>query len=280
MIPVALFGAAGKMGTRISAKLHGSNEYEVMYVEAGESGLRRLAERGVQATAPEEAASRAEIVVLAIPDVFIGRAAREIVPQMRSGAMLVCLDPAAPHSGELPERADIAYFVVHPCHPPIVNDEVTPEARHDFFGGIAKQHVVCALMQGSDEDYARGEHLSRRMFAPVDRAHRITVEQMALLEPAMAETTVLTLMAAIKEALDETVARGVPEEVARDFLFGHMHVNLGILFGLLDAQVSDGAKMAMARARDVIFQPDWKKVFEPENVMAEVKAITQAIARG
>jgi len=280
MTLVALFGAAGKMGTRISAKMHGSTDYEMMYVEAGEAGLQRLAERGLQVTAAEEAAARAEIVVLAIPDVFIGRAAREIVPQMRPGAMLICLDPAAPHSGELPEREDITYFVVHPCHPPIVNDEVSPEARHDFFGGIAKQNIVCALMQGPEEDYARGERLARRMFAPVDRAHRITVEQMALLEPAMAETTVLTLMAAIKEALAETVARGVPEEAARDFLFGHMNVNLGILFGLLDAQVSDGAKMAMARARNVIFQPDWKKVFEPENVMAEVRAITRAISRG
>jgi hypothetical protein len=30
------------------------------------------------------------------------------------------------------------------------------------------------------------------MFAPVIRANRVTVEQMALLEPAMAETVVLT----------------------------------------------------------------------------------------
>jgi len=95
----------------------------------------------------------------------------------------------------------------------------------------------------------------------------------------MAETTVLTLMDAMRQALDEVIARGVPEQAARDFLFGHMNVNLGILFGLLDAQVSDGAKMAMARARPVLLQPDWKKVLEPEYVMAEVRAITQAIAK-
>jgi len=279
MVRLALFGAAGKMGTRIAAKLHGDEDFEVAYVEAGEAGLERLRERNLVPVPAAEAARWAEVVVFAIPDVYIGRTAREIVPLMRPGTMLVCLDPAAPYSGQLPERDNVTYFVVHPCHPPIVNDEVTPEARGDYFGGIARQNIVCALMQGPESDYARGEHVARRMFAPVLRAHRITVEQMALLEPAMAETTVLTLMDAMRQALDEVIARGVPEQAARDFLFGHMNVNLGILFGLLDAQVSDGAKMAMARARPVLLQPDWKKVLEPEYVMAEVRAITQAIAK-
>ena len=34
--------------------------------------------------------------------------------------------------------------------------------------------------------------------------------------------------------------------------------------------------MASERAMKKIFQPDWKKVFEPENVMAEVQAIIRA----
>jgi hypothetical protein len=53
-----------------------------------------------------------------------------------------------------------------------------------------------------------------------------------------------------------------------------MNVNLGILFGYIDADLSDGAKLAVERAKSSIFQPDWKRVFEPENVMSEVKAIT------
>ena len=149
----------------------------------------------------------------------------------------------------------------------------------DFFGGIkARQHVVAALMQGPESDYARCEEIVRVIFAPVMNVYRITVEQMAILEPALSETVVLTCMFVIREAIDEAVKRGVPAQAARDFVLGHMNVNLGILFNFIDAQVSDGAKMAVERARANIFQPDWKKVFEPENVMSEVKAITQGIA--
>jgi hypothetical protein len=98
---------------------------------------------------------------------------------------------------------------------------------------------------------------------------------MALLEPALAETMALTVMMALREGMDEVVSRGVPAEAARDFLLGHMGIFTGILFGFYDAQVSDGAKKAAARAREQIFRPDWKKIFEQENVMKEIKAITQ-----
>jgi len=57
-----------------------------------------------------------------------------------------------------------------------------------------------------------------------------------------------------------------------------MNVNVGILFKYIDAELSDGAKLAVSRAKNRIFQPDWKQVFEPENVMEEVRAITQGIS--
>ncbi len=278
MDTVALFGAAGKVGTRITNTLRGDPEYRMLYVEAGEVGLARLREMGLTPTSAEEAVREADVVILGIPDIFIETVAADIVPKLKSGTLVICLDPAAPHGGELPEREDIAYFVVHPCHPPIVNDEVEPEARNDFWGGVAAQNIVCALMQGTDSDYEKGEKLSRKMFAPIINAHRITVEQMAILEPAMAEIVILTCQVVIKEAIDEAVRCGVPAQVAHDFAFGHMRVNFGILFGLIDAELSDGAKLAIERAKKSVFQPDWKKVFEPDNVMQEVKAITQARA--
>ncbi len=273
---VALFGAAGKMGTRISEKLRHASEYRMLYVEAGEAGRTRLGERGLEATDPGTAAREADIAVLAIPDKLIRAVAAEVVPALKAGAMLVCLDPAAPHGDELPVREDITYFVTHPCHPPVINDEPTREGRADCFGGVAKQHVVAALMQGPEEDFAGGEALVRRMFAPVMNVHRISVEQMAMLEPALAETTVLTFMFAMREALEEVVRRGVPAEAARDFLLGHLHVDVGILFGFIPAQVSDGAKLAAARGMERLLRPDWKEVFEPDAIMKEVKSITAA----
>ena len=273
MDTIALFGAAGKIGTRIADKLRDDPDVNALYVEKGETGLTRLRERGLSPTAQPDAIRLADTVILAIPDTLIGTVAHAIVPKLNPGTLVMLLDPAAAHGGELPDREDVAYFVVHPCHPPLINDETTPEARQDFYGGVAKQAIVCALMQGTEGDYEKGERIARTMFAPILRAHRITVEEMAILEPAMAETVILTCMSVMKEAIEEAIHRGVPREVAYDFAMGHMRVNLGILFNYIDAEISEGAKLALKRARREILQPDWKKVFEPENVVAQVEAI-------
>jgi hypothetical protein len=278
MTTIALFGAAGKIGARIAASLRDDADYRVLYVEAGEAGLARLRELRLEPSSKEKASGAADVVILAVPDVLIRAVAAEIVPTLKSGAMVMCLDPAAPYGGELPEREDIAYFVVHPCHPPVVNDEVEGEARMDFWGGKAKQNIVCALMQGTESDYARGERIARKMFAPVMKVHRVTVEQMVLLEPALAESVVLTCQVVITEAIEEAVRRGVPAQIARDFVLGHMNVNIGILFGYIDAELSDGAKLAVERGKKRILQPGWKTVFEPESVLEEVRAITQSRA--
>jgi hypothetical protein len=276
MKTIALFGAAGKIGTRISNRMKDDPGYNMLYVEAGEAGQMRLRERGVAPTDQAEAERQADVVILAVPDVVLGGVADSVVPNLRQGTLVICLDPAAPFGGELPERPDVAYFVTHPCHPPIVNDETELEAKYDFYGGIrAKQHIVCALMQGTDEDYILGEQIARTIFAPVMNAYRVTVEQMAILEPALSETFVLTCMYMMREAIDEAVKRGVPAEAAREFILGHMNINTAILFGFLDIQFSDGAKLAVERARPLLFNPDWRQVFEPDNVMAQVKAITQ-----
>lgn len=275
MTVIALFGAAGKIGARIANRLREAHEFRALYVEAGEAGLARLRASGLEPTSQEEAVRQAEAVILAVPDTILGRVAHQVVPRLRSGAMVICLDPAAPYGGELPERGDVTYFITHPCHPSVVNDESDPEARRDFYGGVrARQHVVAALMQGPESDYARGERIVRVIFAPVLNVYRVSVEQMAILEPAMSETVILTCMFVMKEAIEEAVRRGVPAEAAREFALGHFNINIGILFGYLDAQFSDGARLAVARAKEQIFRPDWKDVFEPENVLAQVKAIT------
>jgi hypothetical protein len=97
---------------------------------------------------------------------------------------------------------------------------------------------------------------------------------MALLEPALSETMLGSCFAVIMEGIDEAVKKGVPREAAVDFILGHMWVDIGIFFGFADAVLSDGAKKAVARGKQALFKDDWKKIFERENVVAEIRAIT------
>lgn len=160
MTKIALLGAGGKMGMRLSANLRGTR-LDVDHVEVSEQGRVRLKKTlGVECMEQGPAVSSADAVVMAVPDRLIGRVLKSFVGDLRSGAKVVMLDAAAPHAGELPERDDITYFVTHPCHPPIVNDELDPKAKTDYFGGIyAKQHIVCALMQGPESHYASARRL-------------------------------------------------------------------------------------------------------------------------
>ena len=100
---------------------------------------------------------------------------------------------------------------------------------------------------------------------------------MALLEPVLSETVLGTCLTIVGEAMDEAVRRGVPEAAARDFLLGHLKVELGIVFQLFEgATFSDGAVKAIDQARRHLFQPDWKKVFETESIMESIRQITGA----
>ena len=271
---VALVGAGGKMGCRIIDHLQQHPDYRLRCVEVSPPGLAQLARRGLEPTPLDEALAGADAVILALPDRVLGQVAQEVVPKVRPGCLVVTLDPAAAHAGCLPARPDISYFVTHPCHPSVFEYEADAEARADFFGGTkARQPIVCALMQGPEEDYAKGEKLARDFFAPVTRSHRITVEQMAILEPALAETVGIALITALREGLEEAVKRGVPRAAAEDFLYGHIKVPLGIAFGRVDFSFSDGAKLIAEFGRQRVLRPDWKEVFEPASVREQVQAI-------
>ena len=167
---VAIWGAAGNMGTRACKRLKESRQYDLRYVEvlpAGESALRA---RGDLPTPPDRAAAEADVVLLAIADKHIPAVSADLVPKMKSGAILMMLDPAAAYAEVLPRRGDIAIFVTHPTHPSVFNDEVG-EARFDYFGaGLAKQSIVSALVQGPENAYAIGEAISAAYFSPRRRA--------------------------------------------------------------------------------------------------------------
>ena len=272
---ITLIGAGGKMGCRIIDHLKEHPAYSLRCVEHGDRGLAQLSRRGLSPVSVEDAVSDADVMILALPDRVLGGVAHELVPKVKPGCLVVTLDPAAAHAGELPARPDISYFVSHPCHPSVFDHFETEAERNDFFGGTtARQPIVCALMQGPESDYVRGEQLARDFYAPVTRSHRITVAQMALLEPAMSETVGIALIRTLREALEEVVARGVPREAAEDFLYGHIKVPLGIAFERVNFPFSDGAKLIAEYGQDVLLSRDWKQVFEPESVLAQCRAIT------
>ncbi len=282
---IALTGAGGKMGCRITDNIKEVPKYEVSYIEISEPGIANLEERGLLSTPQDMAVPEADAVVLAVPDRLIRKITEEIVPQMKSGAMLMGLDPAAAYAEIMPIRDDISYFVTHPCHPPLFNDDTDHRKMNDWFGGVyAGQHIVCALHKGPEEDYVRGEEIAIDMFGndfgPVIKAHRITVEQMAMLEPALVETFAATLVQSIKDMKDEAVRRGVPEEAANAFLMGHLRTILAIVFGYAGFPFSDGALLAVKKARQRIFLPDWKEnVMNAKNIRRSVAEITDSLGK-
>jgi hypothetical protein len=275
MTGITLLGAGGKMGCRIADNLR-KTDWEVHYVEVSEKGRAALAERGLVVKPADEALAASDVVILALPDNRIRAVTSSLESKFRPGTMLIALDIAAPLAGDLPQRDDLIYFAAHPCHPSVFGWEIDPAAQRDFFGGTdAKQNIVCGLVQGPETAYAAGERIARAIYAPVGDAHRCTAEQMAILEPVLSETILGTCLTVIGEAMDEAVRHGVPEAAARDFLLGHMKVELGIIFRLFPgATFSDGALKAIENAKKVLFQPEWKSVFEREQWMESIRQIT------
>jgi hypothetical protein len=275
MTKIALIGAGGKMGFRLAGKLKQSR-FDMAYVEVSEAGREKLKfELGVETTDIMSAVAGAEIVILAVPDTAIGKVSNSIEPALKPGTMVIILDAAAPFAGHLPKRDDLTYFVTHPCHPPIFNDETDPAAKRDFFGGVAaKQHIVSALMQGPEEHYALGEEIAKIIWAPVMRSHRITVEQMAMLEPGLSETLCASLLSVMREAMDECVARGVPKEAARDFLLGHMNVLGAVIFEETPGVFSDACNKAIEFGKPMLMRDDWKRIFDWDELTASIKRIT------
>lgn len=273
---LALFGAGGKMGMRLSANLQESGEFETAHVEVSDEGRARLkAELGVKAVDADTALKDADVVVLAVPDTLIGKISHQIIGQLKPGAMLFCLDGAAPFAGHLPEREDVTYFVSHPCHPPIWNDETDMAAKRDYFGGIAaKQGIVNVLVQGPESDYALGERVGRAIYAPVVRSHRVTLQQFALLEPGLSETVNGSLMVVLRQAMDEVVKKGVSYECAKDFLLGHMNIMGAVVFDEHKGVFSDAANKAIEFGIPVLMRDDWKRCFDDDEIAASVERIT------
>ncbi|MDF1727503.1 MAG: phosphogluconate dehydrogenase C-terminal domain-containing protein [Sulfitobacter sp.] len=277
MTRIALLGAGGKMGVRLAQNLK-PTRFDIDHVEVSEEGRARLKEVvGVDAVPDgNEALSQADVVLMAVPDRLIGKIAHQFIDRLKPGAAVIVLDAAAPFAGEMPQRDDVTYFCTHPCHPHILEAHESIAAQQDYFGGIAApQGIVCALIQGPEEHYALCEEIAKIIYAPVTRSHRCSLQDIAILEPALSETVAATMALALRDATDRAVSMGVPEAAAHDFILGHLKIELAIAFGIFpEGKFSDGALMAIDKAKSVIFKEDWlDQVFSLEAVKKSTKDI-------
>ena len=275
MKTLTLIGAGGKMGCRITNNIKAS-DWRVHYVETASAGIQRLADCGVVCSPVDDSLKAADVVIFAVPDVAMEAVTREMIPKVKQGALVILLDPAAPLDGKIAHRDDLGYFIAHPCHPSVFNWEPTEQGFRDFYGGIsAKQAAVCALMFGAESFYELGVEVTRLIYQPVVRIHRVTVEQMAILEPALVETLAQTCMEIVKEGYDRVVAKGVPADAARDFVLGHLRIQIAVLFGEVNGTFSDAAYKISKRAKPVLFKEGWQRIFEIPDIREQVRDITK-----
>lgn len=277
MTRVTILGAGGNMGRRITRALLTNDDYDLRFVEPSARGQELMADLGVTATELEPALSGAEVVVFAVPDAIVRHVAADVVPKLDSGASVLFLDPAAIAANRIARRDDVNCYVTHPTHPPLYSllEEESPEARRDYWGGgLARQAMVFATAWGEEGPAQKVERLAMTMFAPIVRSHRITVDQMAMLEPALSETLTNGCVSLIREGMERVIEAGVPAEATRDFLMGHMQIGIAIIFEQLDWRLSAGAEMALQQAKGALFKDDWYRIFEPDAVQASVRQIT------
>jgi hypothetical protein len=259
------------MGFRAAEKIGLDPKFQVLMCESNAARAQSLREKGFHVSGLAEALGEADFVFLAVPDAVIGKLSIEAEPLMKPGAMLIMLDAAAAYVGEISTTQRIGMMITHPCHPAFFVDRPTPEERADCFGGIATQDILTCLIQGSEETFAEGEAVCRAVFGPVGKAHRVTVEQFAFLEPAMSELVVATAARWMKDSLDAAIEAGVPREAAEAFIAGHARIAIAICFGAEKAPFSDAAKLAIEWGTRELIARDWKSVYQPERLKSAIR---------
>jgi pyrroline-5-carboxylate reductase len=262
---IALIGAGGKMGRRIYPNLI-KYGYDFTVCETNIQSRDFLRGAGLHVLETEQAVKSADTVIFAIPDAAMPALSAKYVPMLKRGATVIILDPAAAYAEKLTLRDDCTFVVTHPCHPPLFGERNTPEEKADLFGGTAAaQDIVIALLSGGEDKFLWAEELCKHIFAPVVNAHRITVEHMAILEPAAAEVVIAMCATVMKEAIDEAVNQGVPRAAAEAFLMGHIQIPLAIVLKSSNP-FSDAAKIAVEYGKRRILKENWKDVFKRENI--------------
>ena len=129
-------------------------------------------------------------------------------------------------------------------------------------------------MQGPEAHYALCEEVAREIYKPVMRSHRVTVEQLAILEPALSETVGATLALALREATDEAVRRGVPSRPRTTSCSATSTSSSPSPSASSPRASSPTARCTPSPRQALIFRDDWlERVFAPEAVLKSVQDI-------
>ncbi len=80
---VAVLGAGGNMGRRITGSLKDDDRYQLRLIEPSDRGRARLAELGREAVEQAAGLDGAEVVIFAVPDRIVKEVAAEVIPQLR-----------------------------------------------------------------------------------------------------------------------------------------------------------------------------------------------------
>lgn len=264
-LTIAIVGAAGKMGTRVSNNLN-LTDATIYYCEASEHGKAELEKLGREISVVEEVAAECDVVILAVPDIALGPISKNVVPLMKQGSVLLTLDPAAAYAGLLERAEGVALACAHPCHPSVFLER-EGDQWNDTFGGIsAPQEVVAAIEDNDERQKAIADEVIRAQYAPVIDVHWVTVKQLAQLEPTLVETTGCMIGAFLKDSMDHAVnVAGIPEPAVKAMFYGHIYIALtNALRG--SNPFSDACLLAMDYGREAIIKDDWKRIWEDEDL--------------
>jgi hypothetical protein len=129
-------------------------------------------------------------------------------------------------------------------------------------------------MQGPESAFDLGEAVAKAIYQPIKNSYRLSVDQMALLEPGLSETVCATLLQVMRDGMDEVVRRGVPHDCARDFLLGHMNILAAVIFNEIPGAFSDACNKAITFGKPRLMRDDWLGVFDREEIAESIRRIT------
>ena len=193
---------------------------------------------------------------------------------------MVGLGSRPPHYARrsCPKRADITYFRRASVPPLLFVPETAPASADTGLvrrEGTLPASIVCApCTWGPEEHYThRQRTLAADMFAPILRRHRATIEQMAVLEPAVVESTFATLHHRDARGHGDRRGHGGPGAGGAGFLSRTYSNGTGDHLWFAGFPLSDGAMKAIEQNRPRIFRETWRDVITIPAVRQSVRDI-------